>query len=192
MAADRILYATTEGETVVDLAGAQRFLGFAHDVYGFDGQQEIVDDGSCAAKTLISQGVLGQDPPLPLARVLACPVRFSDARLYLGTHPRLVVTIRCPLGCIGPIVAGTRNLIERSSKRFSIRPRRRRRITIRLSPRGHIVRAARRSAAHRLPFNVYINTFSVNDDYDPNKTPVKNASDGVGTWHQVRAQLLLR
>jgi hypothetical protein len=173
MAGDRILFAPSgsiEPLDVVDLQGNVRPLGQVQEIYGFDGQHVLVDEASCWTMSIVSQSVLGDDPPLPFIYGNRCPMRWSKPRLRLGAHSTFSISVICPNGCRGPLVSGTPSYVEGHSADFIVLPRQTRRVAIPLPRHGVIVREARRHGR----VTVALNRFEVTT-FDPRKSPESQA-----------------
>jgi hypothetical protein len=169
LAGDRILYSPREFGpiAVADLQGSARQLGSVELIYGFDGEHLITDQASCSALSVVSQSVLGDDPPLRPVDDLHCPLRYSGARLHLGRHPRFSVIVRCPHGCHGPIVVGAGDWLDGASKEFALHAGGRIRVGVRLPRNSEIVRRARRSRS----VTVSVYSFPV-WSYQPREDPL--------------------
>lgn len=73
---------------------------------GFDGQRVVVEHEDCVTdKTEVLSVDPLNDPPVPLSP-LFCDENYIHPILVLGRHPRISFTLRCPVGCHGPIVVG--------------------------------------------------------------------------------------
>lgn len=166
---------------VVDVDGHELDLGDPTQVYGFDGDHVYAEHDTCVGDQIVAESVLGDDPPLPSTAGIACPKRFPRAVLHLGRHPRLMLTVTCRFGCLGPIVVGTRNYVDAASRDFTLDPGGRTTLTIPLSRTRRLVRNAR----GRMRVRVAINAFDA-ENFDPRRPATKQVGAIIYRWVTAR------
>jgi hypothetical protein len=155
IARDRILLQPTEYGpfTVAELDGSEHPQGAVQSLFGFDGDHVLTDQASCTSLAVVSQSVLGDDPPLEDPYSKHCPQRYSEPRVRLGSLPSFSVTVRCPRGCHGPIVVGAGDWLDGASREFVLPPGAHTRVRIPLSRFSEIVKRAKRK--RRVTVSVY-------------------------------------
>jgi hypothetical protein len=187
IASGRVLFADRPvvGIAVVDLQGNERRLGSPNQVYAFDGTNVFVNEETCIAGSIVSSSVLGDDPLLAFTRAESstCPMRFRDARLTLGRHPRLTMTLTCRIGCLGPVVAGTDRYADAASPDFTLQPGKTRKVEIKLSRHSRLVRLARGWKQVR----VALNTFDIN--FNPTRASALYEASRNPAEHHVKARV---
>jgi len=173
IAADRILFAYGNifEIGVVDLAGHTRDLGHPSYIFGgFDGRQVFIERDTCLGITVVSENVLVNHPGPSYRDNLTCPTRVRRAVLYVGRHPRVLLSVTCRHGCLGPIVVGTANYADAASQDFKFPAGAHKSISIPLPQHSRLLRNAHKKKRVRIA----LNTFSY-VGYDPRKPATAQA-----------------
>ncbi|HKO28502.1 MAG TPA: hypothetical protein VJU80_13670 [Solirubrobacteraceae bacterium] len=177
LARDRILLGADVGPISVFRLDGKRYDVYAGTplepgVWGFDGKQVFVSRFACLGPAVFSWRV-GRDAPTGVRRSLRCPMRFHDAIVRLGDHPRVELDLTCPHGCPGPIAVGTADYIDAGTKMFFVR-RGTRRLVLPLDEDADLVRRAKKADR----FTLWINhSFSYWERWRPVIDQTEYASD---------------
>ncbi|MHB8659187.1 MAG: hypothetical protein ACYC91_14760 [Solirubrobacteraceae bacterium] len=173
------LLPTQSGESIVSSSGEVRSVGHPGTVYGFTGATMIVEHATCLGQSVVSLAAESDAPIAADAKIADedpanCPAQPSAPQIILGPHPHLRVRIKCPIGCVGPLVIGVpasdgTYRPQASSRDFAIGARGALWIAIPLPVASQLVRDARMRAAHMRRARIHVSFWHLTIVDDPRR-----------------------